>query len=145
MDTEESNPLTGAVGALIGSLLGVLAIVILGQIGYVAVVSGVVMGFGTLVGYSMLGGSLDLKGIIISVIIMIIMIFVANRMNWAFYVIRAVPEVGFFRAFFRFGEVVSQNAEIASKYHESLFADYLFCALGAFSYMKKGKGEGEGE
>ena len=138
MDTEESNPMLGTIGALVGSLLGVFAIVVLGQIGYVAIVSGIVMGFGTFVGYAKLGGSMDLKGIIISVLIMIVMIYIGNRINWALYIIRAIPDVSFTKAFFNLGTVIRKSAEFASKYYQSLLMDYIFCAIGAFYFVKQG-------
>lgn len=141
MNTEESNPVLGIIGAFIGSFLGVLAIVILGQIGYVAVVSGIVMGFGTFMGYSILGQSLDLKGIIISVVIMIIMIYFANRLNWALYFIRAFPDASFSKAFFNIHTIIKKIPDLSSKYYESLVMDYVFCGIGALSYMKRGNGE----
>ena len=99
------------------------------------------MGFGTFMGYSLLGQSLDLKGIIISVVIMIIMIYFANRLNWAFFIIRAVPDASFFKAFFNLNIIIKQVPEISSKYYESLLMDYVFCGIGAFSYMKRGNSE----
>lgn len=44
------NVLGGIVGALLGSLLGVASIVIFSQLGYVAVVSGIIMAICTLKG-----------------------------------------------------------------------------------------------
>ena len=140
MSSDESNPLLGTVGAFIGSLLGVLAIVILGQLGYVAVVSGIVMGFGTFMGYALLGECLDKKGVIISIAIMILMIYFANRLNWAITVVRVVPDAGLLRAFFKLGDVI-KAAGITSKYYESLLMDYVFCGIGAFSYVKQKKEE----
>ena len=138
MDSSESNLILGTIGALVGSLLGVFAIVALGQIGYVAVVSGIVMGFGTFVGYAKLGGGMDLKGIIISVLIMIVMIYVANRINWALFIIKVVPNISFSKAFSGLGTVIKQSSEVASKYYQSLVTDYIFCAIGAFYFVKQG-------
>lgn len=41
---KKENLVGGVVGALIGSLLGVASIVLLSQLGYVAAISGVIMG-----------------------------------------------------------------------------------------------------
>ncbi len=51
------NMVAGTVGALLGSLLGVACIVLLGQLGYVAAVSGIVMAICTMKGYELLGGT----------------------------------------------------------------------------------------
>ena len=55
---KQEQVLPGIVGALIGSLIGAVVIVIVGQLGYVAAVSGLVMAICTLKGYEMLGKKL---------------------------------------------------------------------------------------
>lgn len=80
---KRENVIGGTVGAVLGSLLGVLCIVVLGQLGYVASVSGAVMAIGVLKGYEMLGGKLTKKGVIISSVIMLIMTYVGNQLDWA--------------------------------------------------------------
>lgn len=80
---KRENIIAGIVGALLGSLGGVLCIVVLGQLGYVASISGVVMAVGVLKGYEKLGGKLTKKGVIISVIVMLLMIYVGNQLDWA--------------------------------------------------------------
>lgn len=52
---KKENVVAGVVGALLGSLLGVACIVLLGQLGYVAAVSGIVMAICTMKGYELLG------------------------------------------------------------------------------------------
>ena len=73
----------GIVGALVGSLLGVACIVILSQLGYVAALSGVVMAVCTLKGYEIGSGKLSKRGIVISVILMLVMTYVGDRLDWA--------------------------------------------------------------
>lgn len=80
---KKENVVGGIVGALIGSLVGVLCIVLLSQLGYVAALSGVVMAVGVLKGYELLGGRLTKKGIIISVVIMLVMTYVGDRVDTA--------------------------------------------------------------
>ena len=67
---KQEQVLPGIVGALIGSLIGAVVIVIVGQLGYVAAVSGLVMAICTLKGYEMLGKKLGTPGIIISCVLM---------------------------------------------------------------------------
>ena len=54
----KENVFLGAVGALAGTLIGVICIVITGQLGYVSALCGVVMGVCALRGYQMLGNVL---------------------------------------------------------------------------------------
>ena len=60
------NVVTGIVGAFLGSIIGLIVIVLVGQLGYVAVLSGIVMGVCTVKGYAILGGRLSKKGAVIS-------------------------------------------------------------------------------
>ena len=69
-EQKSENVIGGIVGALLGSLLGALAIIVISRLGYVAAISGVIMGVCTLKGYEMLGGKFSKKGVLISCIIM---------------------------------------------------------------------------
>ena len=77
------NVLAGVVGALLGCLLGVGCIVLLGQLGYVAALSGIVLAVCTLNGYELLGGRLSTKGIVIACVLMLAMTYVGYRLDWA--------------------------------------------------------------
>ena len=57
--TRQENVAAGLVGALLGSLAGVLCTVVIGQMGYVTSISGLVMAVGALKGYELLGGRLS--------------------------------------------------------------------------------------
>lgn len=85
---KKENIVGGIVGTLLGSLVGVLCIVLLGQMGYVAAVSGAIMAVGTLKGYELLGGKLTKKGIAISVVVMLAMTYLGNRLDWAISLLR---------------------------------------------------------
>lgn len=50
------NVVAGAVGAFLGSLIGVACIVLVNQLGYVASICGLVMAVCCLKGYALLGG-----------------------------------------------------------------------------------------
>ncbi len=65
------------------SLIGAVVIVIVGQLGYVAAVSGLVMAICTLKGYEMLGKKLGTPGIIISCVFDALMIFLAYQADWS--------------------------------------------------------------
>ena len=85
---KKENVIGGVVGALLGSLLGVVCIILLSQMGYVAALSGIAMAIGVLKGYELLGGKLTKKGIIIGSVIMLIMTYVGDRLDWAIVLLR---------------------------------------------------------
>jgi len=82
-EQKKENIVGGIVGALLGSLVGVLCIIVLSRLGYVAALSGAVMAIGVLKGYELLGGKLTTKGTVISIIIMLVMTYVGDRLDWA--------------------------------------------------------------
>ena len=61
----------GLVGAFWGSLIGVACIVIIGQLGYVAAFSGLVMAVCTIKGYERFSGSMSRKGAVIALIFIV--------------------------------------------------------------------------
>ena len=80
---KRENVPAGIVGAFLGSLIGVACAVLIGQLGYVASVSGLVMAVCALKGYELLGGSLTKKGALISSLLILVMTYLAHRLIWA--------------------------------------------------------------
>ncbi|SDA60480.1 hypothetical protein SAMN02910275_01506 [Butyrivibrio sp. INlla18] len=127
----------GIVGALLGSLLGVLVIVLIGQLGYVAVAGGLVMGFTTLKGYELLAKNMSNKGLIISSIIMILMVYVAERIEWAIEVFKVYSDehISFFEAFLYTPEVIKYS-DATGQFIGSLVLLYIFTAVGVFGVIR---------
>ncbi len=127
----------GVAGALLGSLAGMTVMVLLGQLGYVAAVSGVVMGIFALKGYEFLGGKLTKKGIVISVAVMALMVWIGNRLDWAITLRREVFTEDSLLTVFRYlGEALSRLKEAGadvSGYIRNLLTQYLFSPVGAAS------------
>ena len=73
----KANIFLGMIGAVIGSLAGVLLWIAIDRIGFIAGISGVVMLIASFKGYALLGGRLDRFGTIFCIILSFIMIFVA--------------------------------------------------------------------
>ncbi len=78
----------GVIGAILGSLVGVASIIIFSQLGYVSAFSGLIMAVGTLKGYEILAGKITKKGIVISLLLMIIMTVVGHHLDWAVYIMQ---------------------------------------------------------
>ncbi|MCU9533363.1 hypothetical protein [Streptococcus sp. CSL10205-OR2] len=126
---KSENVIAGIIGALLGSLIGVAAIVIIGQLGYVSIISGVIMGVSTISGYELLGKRLTKKGIAISVIIMLVMVYVANQADIALSIARYY-EVSFFEIFPEVNDLVAEGYIDSSIYWTNLGMIYLFSVLG---------------
>ena len=85
---KSENVITGIVGALLGSFIGLIAIVLIGQLGYVSIFAGIIMGVCTVKGYALLGGKLSKKGALLSVLIMFAMTYAAAILDTCVYIIR---------------------------------------------------------
>lgn len=132
------NMIAGIVGSFLGALVGVVVIIVLDQLGYVAAISGLVMGFCALKGYELLGGKLSKKGVVISVIIMILMIWVGNRASWSLIMQQQVfTDESPFSVFRYFNEAVQTlkdgGVDISGDYAKSLAMQYGFAVLGSGS------------
>ena len=143
---KKENVIAGIVGALIGSLIGVLCIVAIGQLGYVAALSGIIMAICTLKGYEFLGGKLSTKGIVASIVLMLVMTYVGNQLEWAIVVTR---ELGydFLYSFQLVPVLLHQEAIASSAYWGGLALVYIFVALGAvptiLNVIKSQKNQGK--
>lgn len=126
----KENVLAGLVGAFLGSLIGVACIVGIGQMGYVASISGLVMAVCAIKGYSLLGGTISRKGAVISCVLTVIMTYFGNRLDFAVSVARAA-EVDVFTAFQAIGLLLDEGYLNAAAYWGNLVLLYLFTLLGA--------------
>lgn len=127
------NLFGGIIGAILGSLIGVVCIVIFGQLGYVAALSGTLMAFCTLKGFDKLGGKLTVPGIVLSCIIMVGMTYLGNRLDWAIEFSNAMKEyydVSIFDAFRMVPELV-ESTDVMGDYIVSFLQQMLFILIGA--------------
>ena len=127
---KNENVVGGIVGALLGSLLGVLCIVIFGQLGRVAAVSGVIMAVCTIKGYEMLGGKLTKKGVIISIIMMIVMTYVGDRVQYALLIVQEF-EASIFEGYRYVPVFLAEGVIDNAVYWANLVMLYAFTLLGA--------------
>lgn len=129
-NSKKENLAGGIVGALLGSLIGVASIILLSRMGYVAALSGVIMAVCALKGYELLGGKLSKKGIVISAVIMILMTYVGDRLDWA-VLIAGDLEVDIFYGYRLVPLLLSEEIIDVTSYVLNLVLVYIFVILGA--------------
>ena len=127
---KSENIVGGIVGALLGSLLGVACIVLISQLGYVAALSGLVMAVCTLKGYELLGGKLSRAGVVISSVLMLVMTYFGDRIDWALIAMRELG-LGFGMSFRVIPLLLAEGSIPSSTYWGNLVMLYLFLLLGA--------------
>ena len=135
---KRENVLAGVVGAILGAAIGAGSIIGLSQLGYIASVSGLILAVCTLKGYELLAGKLSRKGIVISVVFLLLMPYVADRMDWAIVIMGAWAEYGvtFGEAFAAVPELLADGSIEIGEYIKNLLMIYGFVLLGAFSTLK---------
>ena len=103
------------------------------RLGYVAAISGVIMGVCTLKGYEMLGGKLTKRGVIASCIIMFKMVLLSYQIDTAIalYSLDDYKELGFFGCFRLLNYAMFNGGIDWGSYLPDLILLYAFTALGA--------------
>lgn len=81
--------LPGLVGALLGSIPGILLWIILGQVGFIAGICGWLMIRGAIFGYGKLAGGIDRRGEVLSTLVALLMPIVSEYLGLAVSVYRA--------------------------------------------------------
>ena len=134
---KKSNFIGGLVGALLGALLGSVVWIVINRLGYIAGIAGLVMVVCAMKGYSLLGGTLDRKGVIVSVLICAVMVFLANKIAWSWAVYHEVKQynVSFFDVF-RGLERFLKEIEVMGDYIKDLVIGYLLTAVASFMYIR---------
>lgn len=133
-EEKPENLAGGFVGALLGSLLGMAALVLIGQLGYVAALSGLIMSVCALRGYEKLGGRLSGKGIAISAVLVVLMTYLGNQMDWAVSVYRELKDyydLTFFDVFRMIPGLIAEDVLDGGQYYGGLVMQYMFVLLGA--------------
>ena len=139
---KKSNLVPGLVGAFLGALIGVVLWVLAGKLGYINIISWVtiIMDFCALKGYEKFGGSLDLKGLIGSLVIVFVLIYFANRLATAWIVYDALKEMGWsFSDCFQQLNMIMDLSGVTNLYYRDLAVGYgmtvvfgIFPAIGLF-------------
>ena len=137
LEVKGENVVLGTVGALLGALVGAALIAILAKIGYVASISGVVMAFLSLFLYTKFAGKLSVKGIVISIIIMVLTVFVTEWLVYSYIIYGELKGYGF-----SFGDIVKglpdllELADAKGGFIKDILMLYGFTALGAVPQIK---------
>ena len=127
---QKSKFVPGLIGAFLGALIGAVLWILIYKLGYIAGIAGAVTSICALKGYEMLGGHLDRKGVITSVIVMILMIFLANKIAWSLELYNELSAYDWtFSDCYQNLMYVLSEAGITGSYVQDLVVGYLLTAL----------------
>ena len=136
----EENLLKGILGAFIGSLAGVLVIILFGKLGYVVSFAGLIMAAATIKLYEKFAGGISKKGIITCIIIMIIMTVIGNNLCFSIILVDELKayniDADIFDVFIRLYTLLQDGSASLSSYCTNLFMVLLFSILGSYGLLK---------
>ena len=134
------NKVLGTVGALVGALIALGVYLLLGRLGVIAAIAGFVAFITIFGGYYLLGKDMSSTGLIICVVILIITVYVSNRLDWAIEVSKALKDLGMSTSVGDCYKNLGTWLDIADskgKYILNLVLSYVFTVVGGFSALKK--------
>ncbi len=115
--SQSANPVMGILGAIVFSLIGCAVWILIGKLGYISYLGGIAMAFSTIFGYHLFGKKFDTLGLIISIVIVLIMVFVSNMFIYTWQIVSepGIDEAlsllgyeGFFSVFFGLFDLMKQ-------------------------------------
>ena len=130
MKMKKGNIVPGIIGALLGALIGAVLWVLIYKLGYIAGIAGAITAICAFKGYEMFAKHLDKKGVIISLVISVLMIFLANRIAWAWEAYEALKDYGYtFTAAFQTLDEILAASDLTGSFYGDLATGYFLTAL----------------
>ena len=128
----------GLIGAVIGALIGGASIIGFSQLGYIASISGLILAFCTLKGYELLAKGLSTKGLILCTVLMLVMPFVADWLDWGIMLYQELKPYGatFLDCLVILPELFKDGTIAMGEYLKNLGMIYLFVIMGGFYTLK---------
>ncbi len=124
----------GILGAVLGSIPGIILWIIVAYFGYTAAIVGFVIAFGIIFGYSKLGGPLTDGGVAVCIIVMIIALYAGVHLSWAAMLYDIHPSIT--KCIFGlYGYLDKYN--LYENYFKSMGMGYLFGLLGGIGTITK--------
>lgn len=130
----------GILGALIGSLIGVIAWLVIYNLGFIAGITGFIMAVCCFKGYEMLGGRIDRQGLWIALIIAVVMLAVAEMLSLGLEIMSVYND------YYDMGLTIFDamqavpyflgDSDILWAVIKDLAFGYIFMAAASFSYIK---------
>lgn len=127
----------GLLGAFLGSLLGVACILLISRLGYVSALSGVVMALFSLKGYERFAGALSKKGAFASIVLVLVMTWLANQLDFAIDIALGYG-IPVWDVFLAVPALLREHVVDGGVFWGNLVLLYLFTLLGAVPVLHSG-------
>ena len=138
--SEKSNPILGLIGALIGAVIGSVLWILLLYAGWYAGIAALAILGGAMKGYTLLGKNLDRKGVIISLLVSLVIIYAANDVSFRIAMYTAMRDHGRHISFWKMNEdwnSIMKLNDAWGKYYANLAIGYImFIIAGSSSVVQ---------
>lgn len=137
---EKNNVFLGIIGSILGALIGSILWIILYQFDYIAAIGGLAIALCSIQGYKILGGKLNLLGILITIIVTILGIFSAEYLAVTIAFYREAGEYGysFFECFKQIWTLFEYK-DFMREFVGELAIGYGLTIIGSISYFVRSK------
>ena len=132
----KENILLGTLGALIGTIPGIILWILFGFIGIESGIAGIAITMGSAVFYKKFAHNIKLPGIIISTVIGLFMVLVAHEINCAIYIYdlyKADYAIKLFDAYQAIPYYLNTVSEFHKIFNNGLLTGYLLSIIGVFT------------
>lgn len=131
------NYVTGVVGALLGVIIGTVLWVVIFQFGYIAGFAGFVMMICSFKGFELLGGRINIPGIIICALMDFAAIYFAHNIAYAVGLMQEMTEtkLTFSAAYQSIPRLIDAFEEFADAYYHDLIVGYGLAAVAIIPNM----------
>ncbi len=133
---KKENVLFGLVGALLGTVPGIILWVIVGQLGFVASACGMIIALGATLGCCMLGKCSGIKVLVISVLAILLATFAAICLNYIIAIMKYVHSP-IDQSIELFKLMLAKSSEYRLEFFKSIGIGYLMSFLGAYATCAK--------
>mgnify|MGYP001176946402 FL=1 len=135
--SENENILLGVIGAILGSIPGLVVWLLLSKLGVIAAISGVVLIAGTLFGYNFFAKKISTFGFVFCTAVVLFMVYFATKLSWCIEIHSECKDILTFKeCFSEFSSLLKLTA-CKGSFIRDLFMGYLITAISAVGAYKK--------
>lgn len=129
LEQKPENIIVGTIGALLGALIGAAILILFSQLGYFVFISGIIMAACAFSGYRLLSGRSSKIGIVVSILVIMVVIYFANRLDWAIFAAQYFKAQGYdYPVTYLFSEI--EDVVEMSDYYGQLAMYYITGLVG---------------
>jgi hypothetical protein len=132
----QNNYLRGALGAVLGALVGSIAWIVIGLLGYIAAIGGVAISFCAIKGYQLMKGKVTKLAVLIICLVSIVVMIAAVFITLDIVVLKDNPQAGFGNVMQAIFQMLFVDADVTSEVVKDCLLGLLFLAIGSYSVVK---------